>query len=433
MNTLQKQAKPYAEKIIEIRRDLHHYPETAWTEFRTTSKVLTFLKEHNIPVYFGTDVINPDYVWSYPDAATLDRQQKRAIQQGADSNLVEAMHGYTGAMAVLDSEKPGPTIAFRFDMDCNEVDETSKPEHQPRQKGFASVNPHCMHACGHDGHTAIGLVLAAVLQDNKEHWCGKVKILYQPGEEGDKGAQSMVEKGLLEDVKYVFGMHIFGTEGEYPALAGTQMGLYATTKFDVTIKGKSAHAGASPEKGKNAILAAIHAINGMQAFYQDGGGATRLNIGVIEGGTGRNVIPERCFFKAETRGSTTEVEKRLYEAAQRSIKTSCELFGCTYETDIMGYGPQGNGDKDLAADILEAVKAVPAIKTAYLTQNNTGGTDDFAYMMQYLQKKGEKACYMALLTKLSAGLHNGEYDFDEKCLLAGVETCLAIEAYISQK
>lgn len=431
MEQLFHAADAYNSQLTDIRRDLHRYAETAWTEFRTTAKILTFLREKQIPVWFGRDVIHPDYVWSYPDPETLEMHRKRAIGQGADPALVEAMDGYTGAMAVIDSGKPGPVTGFRFDMDCNEVEESEKPSHRPRQEGFASVNPHCMHACGHDGHTAIGLILAAVLQENKDQWCGKVKIIYQPGEEGDKGAQSMVEKGLLSDVDRMFSLHIYGTDGPCPAIAGTQMGLYATTKFDVTFTGRSAHAGAAPEEGSHAILAAVHAISGMMAFCQDGRGSSRLNIGTIQGGTGRNVIPESCSFRAETRGEKTYVEKRLYEAAVRSIRTSGELFGCTHEIRTMGYGPQGNGDLDLAQEILEAVKHVPEIKASMLVQNNTGGTDDFTYMMQEMQRQGKKACYMALLTRLSGGLHNGEYDFDESCLMAGVKACLSIVRHYS--
>lgn len=429
-----KAAGAYEDKVTAIRRDFHHYAETAWTEFRTTSKIITFLKERGIEVHFGPEVINPQYVWSYPDAEVLAAHQKRAVSQGADAALVDAMQGYTGAMAVIDSQKPGPTVAFRFDIDCNDVDESKETSHRPNREGFASVNPHCMHACGHDGHAAMGMVLAAVLQECRELWCGKVKILYQPSEEGDKGAQSMVEQGLLDDADIVLSMHVFGTGGPYPAIAGTLTGLYATTKFDVCIEGKSAHAGAAPQEGNSAIMAAVHAIAGMQSFCQDGRGATRLNIGTIAGGTGRNVVAENCFFRAETRGSTTGVEKRLYEAAIRSVKASCELFGCSSKTRIMGYGPQGDGDADLASEIALAVKAVPEVKTSYPLHQNTGGTDDFAYMMQHLQKQGKKACYMGLLTKTAAGAHNGKFDFDESCLIVGVKSCLAVFAhYLEQQ
>lgn len=426
IKNVMKQVDGYEEEFVRIRRDFHTYAETAWTEFRTTSKILEFLQKKGVPVVFGLDVVNPQYAWSYPEPDVLLYHKQRAVRQGANPELVEQMNGYTGAMAVIDSGHPGPAYAFRFDIDCNDLDETKDGEHRPNKEGFASVNEHCMHACGHDGHAAMGMVLAAVLYENRSFFKGKIKVIFQPGEEGDKGAQSVVERGVLDDVENVFGMHIYGTKGEYPALAGTLKGLYATTKFDVSITGKDSHAGASPEAGNNAIMAGVMAISAMQSFMQDGRGSSRLNVGTIQGGVGRNVIPGHCFFRAETRGSQTEVEQRLYHAAERCVKAAAEAFECNYDIKIMGYGPQGDGDLDMALKIVEATGIVDELKERKTVHNNSGATDDFTYMMHHVQDKGKKSCYMALFTKIAAGLHNGHYDFDECCLKAGVKSCLAV-------
>ncbi|MCI8453194.1 MAG: M20 family metallo-hydrolase [Lachnospiraceae bacterium] len=418
-------ADPYAETCTAIRRDFHKYAELAWTEFRTTAKIIDFLKQHGVPVKFGLDLVNPEYTWSYPDEETLVLHKTRAIEQGADEALVSAMAGYTGAMAVIDSGKPGPTYIFRFDIDCNDVDEAADPGHRPFKEGFSSVNEHCMHACGHDGHAAMGMVLAAVLHENRELLTGKVKVIFQPGEEGDKGAQAIVERGVLDDGDVVMGMHIFGTEGLYPGLCGTIKGLYATTKFDIAFTGDNSHAGAAPEDGKNAILAAAMAIGGMNSFLQDGRGSSRLNIGTINGGTGRNVVAKNCVLRAETRGSDTAVEQRLYKAAVRCVKAAADAFECESDIRIMGSCPTGNGDDALAELIIQASEAVDVLKDRKLVLINTGGTDDFAYMMRRLQERGKPACYMALLTKIAAGHHNSRFDFDECCLIAGVKACLA--------
>lgn len=420
------QVDNHEEEFVKIRRDFHKYAETAWTEFRTTSKIVKFLQKRGIPVMYGPDVVNPRYTWSYPSPEVLEFHKQRAVSQGADPELIEQMKGYTGAMAVIDSGNPGPTYAFRFDIDCNDLDETKDEGHRPNKEGFASVNEHCMHACGHDGHATMGMILAAVLYENRALLKGKIKVIFQPGEEGDKGAQSVVENGVLSDVEAIFGMHIYGTQGEYPALAGTIQGLFATTKFDVNIIGKAAHAGAAPEAGNNAILAGVMAVSAMQTFMQDGRGCSRLNVGTIRGGTGRNVIPDNCFFSAETRGADTDVEKRLYSAAERCVKTAAEAYECSYDIKIMGYGPQGDGDEDMAQEIVEATGIVEDLKEWKTVHHNTGATDDFSYMMQCLQEKGKKACYMALFTRISGSLHNGHYDFDECCLKAGVKSCLAV-------
>lgn len=416
----------YEKLCITTRRDFHKYAETAWTEFRTTSKIIEFLQGKDIPVKFGLDVVNPEFTWSYPEADVLDMHKQRAINQGANPKLVEKMQGYTGAMAIIDSGKPGPTFALRFDIDCNDVNEANDNQHRPYREGFASVNSNCMHACGHDGHAAIGLMLATILHEIKEQLCGKIKIIFQLGEEGDKGAQSMVERGILDDVDVLLSAHIFEAFGDYPAISGTQQGFYATTKFDVEIVGKSAHAGAAPEEGNHAIMAACMAIMNMNAFLQDSRGSTRLNIGTISGGTGRNVIPDKCFFRAETRGADTEVEQRLYHSSIGCIKAACDAFGCTYKIDKMGYGPTGSGDISFAEIITKAATMVPELKEIRLINNNTGGTDDFTYMMRRVQDKGGQACYMALHTKTMAGAHNDRFDFDETCLIAGVKTFLAV-------
>ena len=419
------------EDCIRIRRDLHRYPEAAWTEFRTTSKIMEYLKEGGIPFLPGKEIINPQFVWSYLTTGELELQKKRAVMQGARQDLLNQLGDFTGGAVVIETGNPGPVIAFRFDIDCNDVEETVDRNHKPNQEGFASVNHGFMHACGHDGHTAMGMVLARILWERRRELEGRIKILFQPAEEGDKGAHSIVEDGILDDVNVIFGIHIFGTEKEYPGLAGTQTGLYATTKFDVTIEGRSAHAGAAPQEGSNAIMAAVAAISVMSSFLQDGRGATRLNIGTIRGGSGRNVVASRCFFRGETRGSDTKVEKRLYNRVTGCVKHACEMFDCTYHIKIMGYGPAGGGDEEMAKGLAAAAgKRVAGLKWTEPVQVNTGSTDDFAYMMDYVQKRGGKACYMALLSRLEGGLHSSDYDFDESILKVGVQSCIAALEYV---
>lgn len=424
-------ADRYEEELIAIRRDLHRYPEAAWTEFRTTAEIITYLRQEGVPFLLGEKIINPKFVWGYLSELELEHYKKRALEQGVEEELLKEIGHYTGGAAVIETGRPGPVVAFRFDIDCNDIEETKDRFHKPNQEGFASVNRGFMHACGHDGHTAIGMVLTRILWEQRRNLCGTVKIIFQPAEEGDKGAQSIVEGGILDDVDIILGIHIFGTDGEYPALAGTQTGLYATTKFDVTIEGRSSHAGAAPEEGSSAIMAAVAAISVMSSFLQDGRGSSRLNIGTIQGGTGRNVVPARCFFRGETRGSDTKVEKRLYNRVIGCVKHACEMFDCTYSVKLMGYGPAGGGNEDMARGLAALAKErVSELKWTQPVQVNTGSTDDFAYMMAYVQKRGGKACYMALLSHLKDGLHSSGYDFDEGILKAGVKSCLAALEYV---
>lgn len=414
----------------KIRRDFHKYAELAWFEFRTTSKIMEFLMERGIPVYCGTDVVNPEYTWSYPSKEELEYHKKRAIEQGADPKLVEKMGDYTGCMALIETGKPGPVIAIRADIDCNDVNEAKDEEHRPFREGFASVNPGFMHACGHDGHATMAMILAAILNDRKDELCGTFKIIFQLGEEGDKGGQSVAESGILDDVDYLMACHIYPADGPYPYISCKMDGLLATSKFDVTIHGKSAHSGMCPEAGNNAILAAVMAISGMNGFIQDGRGMARLNVGVIQGGTGRNVVPDTCCFKAETRGETSEIEQRLYNRAVACIKGACEAYGCTYDIKLMGRAGTAPSSADLAEAIGEAAKSVPGLQSIRPSHMCTGGTDDYNYLIEKVQSHGGKACYMALHSKLAAVNHNDHFDFDECCLKTGVQVFLANICYL---
>jgi len=370
-------AEQYEEEMIRLRRDFHMYPEIAWTEFRTTAKVIEFLENTGLPVYMGDDVIHGEYVMDYPQADVATAQRLRAVQQGADPAIMRRMEekgGYTGAMTVIEGGRPGPTVALRFDMDCIGVEETGDRDHFPNRMDFRSKHDGCMHACGHDGHTAMGLILAKILHEHRQVLAGRVKILFQPAEEGVKGARAMCERGILDDVDTLFGIHIYplpeGTAGT--ALSGTQTGLYATRKWDVTLKGKASHAGGAPEEGSNAILAAVSAISSMNGFLQDGRGVSRLNIGTIRGGSGRNVIADCCTFSGESRGSSTAVEERLFEKVTACVQAAAAVHGCTYDIQTVGESPAGGGDPALAEELAEAAsRLVPELVWTRPLQVNT--------------------------------------------------------------
>jgi len=424
----------YKEEIVAIRRDFHKYAEGAWREFRTTSKIIEKMNAAGIPVKFGLDVVNPDFVWSYPEPEELELHKKRAIEQGANAELVEKMQGYTGAVATIDSGKPGPVIGLRFDIDCNDVLESTDEEHRPYKEGFASINENFAHACGHDGNAAMGIITALVLNEVKDQLCGKVKIIFQLGEEGDKGAQSMVERGVVDDVNYLLATHLSNcVKGPKYELISSIAGLFSTTKFDVMIKGTNAHAGGMPQDGNNAILAACSAIMMMNSFLQDAKGVTRLNVGTIQGGTGRNVIPGECFFRMETRGQTTEAEQRLYNAALESVKAACNVYGCTFTTEKMGFAPSAEANPELVEIIMEAGKNVPELGSVIPTYVNTGGTDDITIMMQRVQENGGMASYMFMGTDLYGNPHHGRFDFDEGVLIAGVKCNLAVVCQLMEK
>ncbi|MDK6234250.1 amidohydrolase [Aerococcus sanguinicola] len=413
------------EDLIQLRRDFHQYPETAWLEFRTTSQIITYLEEAGIPVHFGPDLVNPDFAWGRPDYASRQAARDRAIDQGADPQIIRQMAGFPGAIAQIDTGRPGPHLAFRFDIDANDLHETLKADHFPNQAGFRSKNPDAMHGCGHDGHTAIGLVLAKLVHRYQKDFCGKISFIFQIAEEGVRGARAMVEAGVLEGVDYLLACHILKSPENELAFYSDWSGLYATSKFNVSIHGRSAHAGLAPESGHNAILAATSAIANMNMFFQDSHGNGRLNIGTINGGTGRNVIPDFCYFEAETRGPSREVNQHLYDKAVTSIRAACEIYDCQYELEIVGGSINAQASREFAEKVYQASKAVPDFDHSYRQYANRGATDDFAYMMQAVQDQGGQATYAVLACPLAAGNHNDAFDFDEACLKAGAKAFLS--------
>ena len=178
-------AEAMQEKMTKRRRDIHKHPESGWTEFRTASLVIKELKNLGYTVLMGDSVNNPSEQQGVPDTSVLEKCMKRAISEGADPDLVKKMAGgLTGVVGIMDTGRPGPTVALRFDMDCNDVDEAADEKHRPYKEGFSSVHKHCMHACGHDGHTTAGLGVAELLAEYKDKLCGRIKLIFQPAEEG---------------------------------------------------------------------------------------------------------------------------------------------------------------------------------------------------------------------------------------------------------
>ncbi len=162
-------AKALTAKAVERRRDLHRHAEVAWTEFRTAALVADALTALGYEVQAGAEVVAAEGMMGVPSAEELDKHAKRALAQGANPAWVEKMKGgKTGVVGILRTGKPGPTVALRFDIDANDVLESKEQTHRPFRDGFASINDGAMHACGHDGHTSIGLGVAEVLAGVKD-------------------------------------------------------------------------------------------------------------------------------------------------------------------------------------------------------------------------------------------------------------------------
>ena len=168
--------KSYEPSMIRTRRDLHRHAETGWLEYRTTALLIKKLKEHGIPVKYGKEIINKDYLWAYPSESVRKSAIDRALAEGADPEIIEKMDGFTGLCAVIETGTPGPVLALRFDIDCNDVTESTDADRQPVKDGFCSIHDGSMHACGHDGHASLGLHTCIALNEIKNDLCGTIKV-----------------------------------------------------------------------------------------------------------------------------------------------------------------------------------------------------------------------------------------------------------------
>ena len=420
--------------IVNTRRDLHKHPESGWTEFRTAALVASRLKELGYTLTLGEKAVSKKHMMGLPPAATLKAHQQRAIDQGADPTLVALMDGgLTGLWADMQcGGGEGPCFGLRFDLDANDAVEAEDATHRPFKEDFASRNRGVMHACGHDGHVAVGLAVAEILAGMKNELKGSIRLIFQPAEEGSRGAGPMVESGCCKGIDYIIGFHVGFQAAKKGDIVCGAKGFLATTKWDVRIKGKAAHAGAAPQDGKNALLAACAATTNLHAIARHGDGATRITVGRLEGGQGRNVIPPNAFMALETRGVTSELDEYMIGEAGRVIKAACEMWDCSYEIEVMGGAKSGESSAEMVAKVQELAGTMPVF-TNIMGIKDFGASEDFSHMMSVVQQNGGQGAYIQVGTDKCAGHHNNSFDFDEEDLLPSAEILLRIvKAYIGK-
>lgn len=408
-------------RMVAVRRDFHKYAETGWHEMRTSSIIAKRLSELGYEVLVGEQVCKRDVRMGVPSEEELNASYERAIKQGADPDFIKATEGgMTGVIGILRCGE-GPTVAMRFDIDALGVFESKDADHIPAAEGFASINNGSMHACGHDGHAASGLGVAEVLMQIKDHLHGTVKLIFQPGEEGLRGAKSIVANGHLDDVDYVLGSHITGADDEGNDITPGSYGSLASYKYDVTYHGVSAHAGGSPQLGKNALLAAAAAVTNLYAIPRHSKGASRINVGRLIAGSGRNVIADEAFMEIEVRGDNNEINEFVSDYAVRILKSCAEMHGCTMEMKLMGAAESLNSDEEFCRHISSVASEKLGMKVSSNLMIKLGGSEDFSYMANCVMSHGGKAAFMRVRSKTAAGAHNRKFDFDESYLSKAVK------------
>ena len=362
------------------RRDFHKYAEPGWFEMRTSSIIARKLTELGYEVLVGDQVCKKDSRMGVPSEEKLEEQYERAVAQGADPEFVKyTKGGMTGVIGILRCGE-GPTVAMRFDIDALGVFEEHDPSHRPAKEGFNSVNEGFMHACGHDGHATIGLGVAKVLMSIKDQLHGTVKLIFQPAEEGVRGAKSIVDNGHLDGVDYLIGSHVTNKKEDDPAVViPGSYGSLATTKYDVIFHGKSAHAGGSPE-------------------------------------VGRNVIADEAKMEIEVRGETTEINEYMKNYAVNIIESAAKMHGCTCEMKLMGAANSLTSSEALMERVKRVCEEDLHLPVAKEMSSKNGGSEDVSYMMNRVQEQGGQATFMRVLTHEAGPGHSRIFDIDEQVL-----------------
>ena len=411
------------EKILasmtERRRDFHKYPETGWTEFRTTAKIADILEALGYVVHFGDEFIKPEDVMGRKIDASAEKT--RAIAQGANADTVNRIESYTGLYADLDTGAPGPFTALRFDIDCVDTTEATDDAHLPAREGFESVNPGRMHSCAHDGHAAVGLALAELLKaaNEEKKLKGKIRLIFQPAEEGVRGGYAMTKAGIADGADYFVAMHLGLGRPTGEVYGGTD-GFLCTTKLDADFEGVGAHAGGEPQKGKNALLAAATAALNLHAIAPHSEGTTRINVGVLKAGEGRNVVPPNAHMKVETRGETNDLAAYVYDRAVQILEGAAQMHGVKLEVSKQGEANTTNSTPALAQIVTEAAKEVVGVTLAEATRK-MAGSDDACWFMKRVQDGGGQATYVGVGATTAAGHHNNRFDFDEAAMPVALE------------
>lgn len=406
------------QKLIEERRELHKRPEEGWTEFETTWHVVRELRALGYAVKVGLDVISPEAVMGRnPDL--VEEAVSRALAAGVPQSFIDETGGYTGVVAEIDTGRPGPVTAYRADMDCVFVREQKLPGHAPAEKGFMSERPGFMHACGHDAHTALGLAAARWAMAHKDELCGKLKFIFQPAEEGVRGAAAMTAAGVVDDVDVIFGGHVgcSARSGEMRVQTG---GCLATTKYDIDIEGEPSHAGSHPHLGKSALMAACSAAMMLQGIPRHGEGVSRIAVGKLIAGEGRNVTPAHAHMEIEVRGETKEVNEYM-EAYVRNIFEGVErAYGVRAVITKAGAATTLPKCPEFCAQVEEVLRQVPGIKVLPADEAPSG-SEDVSFMMRRVVERGGQAAFI-LYGCDHHGHHRPDFDVqDEKNLPAAFD------------
>lgn len=382
MSDVLRAAQDLFEYTQFLRRDFHRYPEMGFQEVRTAGVVA-----------------------------------RELAQLGLE---VTARVAKTGVVALLEGAHEGPVLLLRFDMDALPVQEETGAE-------YASMTPGVMHACGHDGHVAVGLTVARMLAERREQLRGTVKFVFQPAEEGAGGAEGMLQAGVLENprVDQTLAMHLWNELplGRVSVTAGPTMA--GADIFAVRIEGKGGH-GAMPHTAVDPLVAAAQIITSVQSIVARNVSpldAAVVSVCSIKGGEAFNVIPQYAELSGTFRTFRPEVRARVVERFEVLVKGVAEAHGCQAEIKVQQLTPAVINDPRMAEQLYKVVERMPGFEIE--TNYRTMASEDMAYLMQEAP-----GCYLMIGSAnaergLNYGHHHPRFDFDEQAMVHGAAVMAA--------
>lgn len=366
--------------LIEQRRDFHMHPELMYDLFRT-SKVVA------------------------------DRLTKLGL---SDIRTGIAKTGVTG---VIRGGKPGPVVAVRADMDALPIDESKL------DIPYKSQNPGVKHACGHDVHTTVALGVAEILMSMRAELPGTVLMVFQPAEEGGRGAQKMVQEGVFSPLRpeSIFGLHVW-PEIEYGKIGyASGVAMAAADRVEITINGKMSH-GAQPEKGVDTVVVAANAIQALQSIRSRRMSGTDdfvLSLGSIHGGSAFNIITDTVKIEGTMRTLSESLRDRARSMIMQTLRGVTEAFGASFEYKFSEIGTVTYNEPKLVERTVPTFRRI-AGEANVLQVGPVMGAEDFSYF----QKEMPGFFYFLGVRNEAKGIvhavHTPEFDVDERCLPFGV-------------
>ncbi|MDZ5809741.1 amidohydrolase [Halorubrum sp. AD140] len=403
-------------RLADLRRAFHRHPEPGWREFRTTARVVEELERIGVDdVAIGRDALASDERMAVPEDDEIRPWLDRARRAGVRESLLErTAGGQTGVVATL-SRGEGPCVGLRVDLDAISIRESDASDHRPAAEGFRSEHEGYMHACGHDAHLAIALGTLEAVEASA--FTGTFKVFFQPAEEISGGGKAMAESGHLDDVDYLFALHVGLDHPTGEIVAGVESPL-AMAHLTATFEGASAHAGKAPNEGANAMQAAATAIQNAYAIPRHADGATRVNVGRIEGGSASNVIAEEVTIDAEVRGETTALMAYARDELERTLYAAAELHDCDVTPRMISESPCVASHPALSELVGDLAWDVDGVERVIPTEE-FGVSEDGTYLMERVQEGGGLATYVIVGTDHPTSHHTPTFDVDEASLKIG--------------